>query len=125
MGADYRVECGFRVVEGEQGGLTDRWRHGSAVVASGEVTFTGTVGGVRFLKRRPVRIDVLGVDDSAPREPSGGEIVSVNPHARVVRVRTPTAVLEWALVGDERRAVREATGRWRDLPHFPTHHSFG
>lgn len=108
-----RVECSFRVVEGHWPGLGRRWRHGAATLAPGRVTFVGTVGGVRFLKRRPLSIEVEAVDGSG-RDVGGLEAVAVNPIARVVRVVTATGVLEWALMPDQvqpalRQVVPSAT----------------
>jgi hypothetical protein len=89
------------VVDGQQVGLSGRWRHGVAALEPGKITFVGTVGGLRFLKRGPVQIVVEGVDRSAQRQPTGLEIVAVSAVAWVVRVATPTATLEWALLPDQ------------------------
>ncbi|GAB2857337.1 hypothetical protein GCM10027200_67090 [Lentzea nigeriaca] len=106
-----RVECSFRLLEGIQAGLGRRWRHGSAPITPGRVTFTGTFGGVRFLKRRPISIEVETVDSDS-RGVSGAEAVAVNPTSRIVRVATPTGVLEWALdAGNEQAAVE----MWRTV----------
>lgn len=96
-----QVECGFRVVEGQHDGLNGRWRHGVATLAPGTITFAGTVGGLRFLQRGSVRIVVEGVDRADRRQPAGLEIVAVSPATRVVRVATPAAALEWALLADQ------------------------
>lgn len=102
------VECGFRVVDGQQDGLSRRWCHGVGKCEQGEVTFIGTVGGVRFLKRKPVRITIEYVDSSKVRQPAGLESLTANSAAQVVRVKTTTATLEWAIPPDE---VAWATGR--------------
>lgn len=81
-------------------GMSGRWRHGVATLEPKKITFVCTVGGVRFLKRRSVQIIVEGVDRSA-RQPTGPEIVAVSPAALVVRVATPTASLDWALLADQ------------------------
>lgn len=101
-----RIECSFRVVDGVQSGLGRRWRHGAASITPGRVTFVGTFGGVRFLKRKPISVEVETVDGNG-RGISGVEAVAVNPQARVVRVVTPTGVLEWALPADHVEAAVE------------------
>ncbi|XVV02642.1 hypothetical protein ACQPW3_35610 [Actinosynnema sp. CA-248983] len=68
------------------------------------MTFVGTFGGVRFLKRRPISVEVKTVDRNS-RGISGAEAIAVNPTARVVRVVTSTGVLEWALKADHVQAA--------------------
>lgn len=83
-----------------------------AALEPGKITFVGTVGGVRFLKRGPAQIVVEGVDRSAQRQPTGLETVAVSAVTRVVRVATPTATLEWALLADQIAwAIDEVTAR--------------
>lgn len=105
-----QVECGFRVVDGQLPGLTGRWRHGVATLGLKEIAFVGTVGGLRFLKRRPVRFAVEHVDRSDLHQPTGLELLSVNPAASVVRLTTPSAILEWAVVGQVPWAIERLTG---------------
>lgn len=93
-------------------GLVESWRHGVATLGPKEIKFVSTVGGVRFLKRRPVRLVVEHVDRSEQRQPTGLEIIAANPDARVVRVETSTAMLEWAILADRVLwAIEQVTGR--------------
>ncbi|GLZ41088.1 hypothetical protein [Actinokineospora sp. NBRC 105648] len=96
-----QLECGFRVLQGHQDGLTTGWRHGLATLAVDHITFVATIGGVRFLKRQPIHLTVEGVNADTPRQPSGREIISASPVTRVIQLRTPTAVLEWAILADQ------------------------
>jgi hypothetical protein len=96
-----QLECGVRVVDGQQDGLGERWQHGVATLMPKEITFVGTFGGVRFLKRRPVRLPVGSVDRSTERQPTGREILVASPAARVIRIKTPSAILEWAIPADQ------------------------
>lgn len=61
----------------------------------------GTFGGVRFLKRRPVRLPVESIDRCTQRQPTGREIIVASPAARVIHVKTPSAILEWAIPADQ------------------------
>lgn len=92
-----KAESGFRLIDGQQDGLSQRWRHGLATVEQGEITFAPYLGGVRFLRRAQVQIPVTSVDRSAERQPKGTETFGVRPKATVVRITTPTATLEWAM----------------------------
>ncbi|WP_369069372.1 hypothetical protein [Kineococcus terrestris] len=102
LAAGDRLECGVRVVDGHQDGLTRRWRPGVATLHPGRVDFAHTVGGLRFLRRRPVTVAVRSVDAALPREVRGAEVLLVAPGARVVQLRTSSAVLEWAIAPAER-----------------------
>lgn len=95
-----RAESGFRLIDGQQDGLSQRWRHGLATVEQGEITFVPYLGSVRFLKRGQVQIPVTSVDRSAERRPKDTETFGVSPEAAVVRITTPTATLEWAMSPD-------------------------
>ncbi|MGH3377943.1 MAG: hypothetical protein ACRDP6_24740 [Actinoallomurus sp.] len=95
-----KAESGFRVIDGEQDGLSQRWHHGLATVEQGEVTFVPYLGSVRFLRRAQVQIRVTSVDRSAQRQPKGTETFGVSSKATVIRITTPTATLEWAMSSD-------------------------
>lgn len=97
-----RLECSFRIIEGHQDGLTKQWRPGVAALSSGHVIFVHTVGGLRFLRRRPVAFEVQAGESSLPRKLRGIEVLLVTPEAQAVRLSTPTAVLEWAITPAER-----------------------
>ena len=96
-----QVECGFRVVDGHQDGLSERWCHGVAEFQQDGISFVGTLGGVRFLKRKPVKIAIERVDTGAARRPVGTESFAASPDAQVIRVQTATSTLEWALPPDQ------------------------
>jgi hypothetical protein len=63
--------------------------------------FRGTVGGVRFLRRAPITIDVIQIDRDAHRTTGLWEAWSVRPGIEVVQLITPTARLEWAVPGQQ------------------------
>jgi hypothetical protein len=97
----HKAEVGLRVVDGNQPGLGRRWRHGVGTLAAGRVEFRGTVGGVRFLRRAPITIEVMQIDRDAPRTTGLREAWSVRPGIEVVQLITPTARLEWAVPGPQ------------------------
>ncbi|WP_407938198.1 DUF2550 family protein [Motilibacter peucedani] len=97
MARESRVECGFRVMDGSHAGLSRRWRHGAADLDTGYVRFTPFVGGLRFLRRPSVVIELDGIETGEPRRPELREAVFLSPGARVVAVRSSGARLEWAL----------------------------
>jgi hypothetical protein len=70
-------------------------------LAAGRLEFRGTVGGLRFLRRAPVTIDVLELDREAHRTTGLREAWSVRPGIEVVALITPTARLEWAIPGPQ------------------------
>lgn len=86
-------------MDGHQPGLALRWRHGVGTLAAGRLEFRGTVGGVRFLRRAPITIDVMQIDRDAPRTTGLREAWSVRPGIEVVQLITPTARLECAVPG--------------------------
>jgi hypothetical protein len=96
-----KAECGFRVIDGQQDGLGPRWHHGLATIEQDEIVFVPYLGGLRFLRRAPVQIPVTSVDQGAERQPKVTEIVGTNPKAMIVRLSTPTATLEWAILPDQ------------------------
>jgi hypothetical protein len=108
-----KVECGFRVLAGVEPGLGPQWVHGTAEIhPGGRLVFTGTRGGVRFLKRPPIGLTILVVDHPLGRQPGLGEAFSVSPVTRVLPVRTATAGLEWAMLPSQTAwAVGQVTGR--------------
>jgi hypothetical protein len=97
-----RLECSFRIIQGHQDGLTKLWRPGIAALTPGHVTFVHMVGGLRFLRRRPVTFEAQTDHPNLPRKLRGVEMLLVTPDAQAVRLRTPTAVLEWAITPAER-----------------------
>ena len=93
-----RVRCGLRVIDGNQPGLSGRWRLGVASVSPRRLDF----------RRRWWRvlgecspIEVVAVH-GPPRAPSGsagspfGDEILKLPGS-VVQVQTPAATLEWSL----------------------------
>ena len=103
-----QLECGLRVVAGRHPGLGPRWRHGVGTPAPGVLTFRGTIGGVRLLRRAPVPVQVTHIDATRPRTSGVREAWSLLPGSEVIEIVTPTARLEWA--GPPER-LRWATGR--------------
>ena len=84
-------------MDGHQARLGPRWRHGVGTLAPGRLEFGGTIGGVRFLRRAPITIDVLKINRDAPRTTGLREAWSVMPGIEVVQLVTPTATLEWGV----------------------------
>lgn len=93
-----RLECSVRVVTGTHDGLSGKWWAGEAALSPGRVHFVPFVGAVRFLRRQAVEIVVDKIDVSERRSPTGREVLSVDPGTDVVRLETPTATLEWAVL---------------------------
>lgn len=99
------TECGLRVVEGAAAGLGSRWKHGKARVSEGVVDFRpGLGGGIRFARPgQPwVRIAVMEATRADERTAGLKESWSVSATARILRLRTATAEIEWAVVPDQR-----------------------
>lgn len=99
LAARKQAECGFRIVDGHQPGLTARWRHGLATLMKGEVLFRPYIPpGFRIPRpfTQAVRIPIVSVG-RAGRQPSGREIWWVNARAEVFILHTERARLEWAV----------------------------
>ena len=98
------TECGLRVVSGTQPGLTRRWRHGLARLQGGHVEFLPRIGGSTI--HRPgqpwLSLDVLSTSRADERTPTGRGQWLLNPDVRIVRMRTATAELEWALAAEQK-----------------------
>jgi len=86
-----RVQCGLRVIDGNQPGLSGRWRLGVASVSPRRLDFRRRWW--RVLGECPP-IEVFAVH-GPPRAPFGDEILKLP--GSVVQIQTPTATLEWAL----------------------------
>ncbi|SFH12769.1 hypothetical protein SAMN04489731_102576 [Amycolatopsis regifaucium] len=86
------------MVTGTHDGLSEKWWAGEAMLSPGRVHFVPFVGAVRFLRRKAVEIVVDQIDVSERRSPTGREVLSVDPGTEVVRLVTPTATLEWAVL---------------------------
>jgi hypothetical protein len=71
-----------------------------AVLEPGAITLTPFLGGVRFLKKKPVRVDVVRADRYEQRSTTVREAFSAMPGMTVVQVHTPTAVLDWVIQPD-------------------------
>lgn len=92
-----QVECGLRVLDGAQQGLGTHFKHGLATLEPGAISFVRYVGGVRFLRHKPVRVTVVAVDRSDQRSMRFSEQLSAMPGSRVIRVLTGMATLTWVL----------------------------
>jgi hypothetical protein len=93
-----RVDCSLSVLEGEHPGLRTRWRHGSAALEPGRMTFTPFVLGLRLWPRKSTTVDVLELDRASEVGVSPRQALAVSPDARLVRIRTGTgAHLRWAV----------------------------
>jgi hypothetical protein len=86
-----RVQCGLRVIDGNQPGLSGRWRVGVASFSPRSLDFRRRWR--RVLGECPP-IEVIAVH-GPPRAPSGDEILKLP--GSIVQIQTPTATLEWAL----------------------------
>ena len=81
--------CALRLAEGEQGGVS-RWWWARRTRVEG--------GSLRWGRHR-VRVTAVADDF---REPTIRDMLLVNPDSQIVRVSTPTAVLEMALTPEDR-----------------------
>jgi hypothetical protein len=86
-----RVRCGLRVIDGNQPGLSGRWRVGVASFSVRRLEFLRRWW--RVLGECPP-IEVIAVHGPS-RAPSGDEILKLP--GSIVQIQTPTATLEWAL----------------------------
>jgi hypothetical protein len=86
-----RFQCGLRVIDGHQPGLSVRWRVGVAFASPRCLDFFWRWW--RVLDECPP-IEVLAVREP-PRAPLGNEILKLP--GGVVQIQTPAANLEWAL----------------------------
>jgi hypothetical protein len=86
-----RVRCGLRVIDGNQPGLSGRWRVGVASFSPRRLHFLRRWR--RVLGGCPP-IEVVAVH-GPPRVPSGNEILKLP--GSIVRIQTTTATLEWSL----------------------------
>lgn len=91
-----KVEGAILVVEGDHDGLSARWVFGVATLTPGVIEFVGMYG-LRFLKRRPVRITIQSIDVD-PRRLKGRERILFFPGVRIVQLKTATATLDWAII---------------------------
>jgi hypothetical protein len=89
-----KAAIALRVVEGTVPGLRGTWFSGVARVFPGRLEFVSYIGGVRFLRRKSVPVEITAVDRASRRKPRGKEIIWVNPECDVVTVRSPGATLE-------------------------------
>jgi hypothetical protein len=103
-----RVRCGLRVIDGNQPGLSGRWRVGVASFSVRRLEFLRRWW--RVLGECPP-IEVIAVHGPS-RAPSGDEILKLP--GSIVRIQTPTATLEWALhVRYQSTAVAQLkVGQW-------------
>jgi hypothetical protein len=86
-----RAQCGLRVIDGNQPGLSGRWRVGVASFSARRLTFRRRWR--RILGECPP-VEVLAINGPA-RAPAGNEVLKLP--GSVVQILTPTATLEWAL----------------------------
>ncbi|MFI6303640.1 hypothetical protein ACIBCH_17340 [Amycolatopsis thailandensis] len=96
-----RLGCSVRVVDGEHAGLSGKWWAGEATLSPGRIRFVRFTGGLRFLRRRAVEIQVADIEVSERRSPTVREALSVSPDTDVIRLVTPTSTLEWAVLGSQ------------------------
>jgi hypothetical protein len=95
--ADNRAELALRIVLGTHDGLRGGWLGGIATLSTGSIEFLGYVGGVRFLRRRTVLVEVNAPKSTTRRKPAGRELFWLSPTCEIVTVTTPTATLELAV----------------------------
>jgi hypothetical protein len=99
------TECGFRVISGDQPGLSRSWRHGTARLHPGRIEFLPGAG-MGFRIPRPgqpwLELEVLEVSRLGERMSTGSESFLVRGAAPIVSLTTPTAELEWVLLAEHR-----------------------
>ncbi len=91
-----RLDCAFKVVSGSQGGLSRRWRHVRATVSPGQLDARGHWW--RLFRALPT-VSIVAVRGPA-RLPTSAENWSLAASCRIVELQTPTAILNWAVIGD-------------------------
>jgi hypothetical protein len=99
-----RTECSLRVVAGSQDGLGTNWTSGLAVPGPGSLEFLPRFWQTTLPRpgQKWLRITVNEATRAHERTSKGREIWSVNPSARIITLRTPTAELEWAVMPEQR-----------------------
>jgi hypothetical protein len=99
-----RMECSLRVVEGSQDGLGNNWKQGLAVPQPGSLDFLPRLWQTTLPRpgQKPLHITVNEATRAHERTSKGHEVWSVNPAARIITLRTPTAQLEWAVMPEQR-----------------------
>jgi hypothetical protein len=85
-----RARCGLRVIDGNQPGLSGRWRVGVASFSARRLTFRRRWW--RVLGPCPP-IEIVAIH-GPPRAPASNEVLKLP--GGVVQILTPTATLEWA-----------------------------
>jgi hypothetical protein len=91
-----RLDCAFKVVSGNQRGLSRRWRHVRATVSPGRLDARGHWW--RLFRATPT-VSIVAVRGPA-RRPTDAEKRSLAASCRIVELQTPTAIVSWAVVGD-------------------------
>lgn len=86
----------LRVVDGSHGGLGSKWHSGTVVMTPGRLEFTRFVGGMSFLKRPAIMVPVVSV--GAVGRLSGLGRWRLDPDCEVVRLTTPSGVVEMAVL---------------------------
>lgn len=92
-----RTECALRVVVGTVPGLRPGWQPGIATLAAGRLEFRGYVGGLRFLRRSPVIVEITATAPATRRDPVGAEILRLSRNCDIVQSTTPTGTVEIAV----------------------------
>lgn len=103
-----QLDCSFRILDGEQVGLTRRWSQGRARLAAGRIDFSPR--SLRRSRSGSVAIEVTALGRHAWRHVGLGEAVRHQPLAGVRHVgviKTPTATLEWGVWESQRRWATE------------------
>lgn len=92
------AECTLRVLDGEQAGLSNRWRHGRFRLTAGHISHAAYLWQIRLANPLvdSIEIEVVSLDP-APTRPALRQAWSVNPGLHVVAIQTATAALAWAL----------------------------
>ena len=89
-----KAEMAVRLLDGDVPGLLPSWRHGFATLYPGRIEFVSCVGGLTFLRRKPVGVEVVSVDMASRRGLGGTEHFRMGPGCDIVTVRGPVATLE-------------------------------
>jgi hypothetical protein len=95
--ATNRAELGLRIVLGTREGLRGGWLSGIAALSPGRMEFASYCGGLRFLRRTTVIVEVSAPKSAKRRKPAGSELFWLTPACEIVTVTTPTATLELAV----------------------------
>lgn len=104
-----------RVVAGSQAGLGAGWYRGVAVASPGQLVFTRYVGGISLFKRVVPPVALIAVGGIERLRP--GDAIRLDPDCDVVPLRTPTGMVQLAVLPPLPGEQVLARLRWPGAPY--------